>query len=72
MHIGKRDKESAECLLAKYPEDLKKKLSFIRISSQSILKSLPGSNTAPLRKSLAKQAIERDVITPLDKEALGL
>ncbi len=24
MHVGKRDKESAECLLAKLPEDLKK------------------------------------------------
>ena len=29
MHVGKRDKASAECLLAKLPEDIKKKPSFI-------------------------------------------
>ena len=63
MHIGKRDKESAECLLAKLPEDLKKKPSFIRISSQSILKSLPSSNSALLKKSLAKQVLLKDVKT---------
>ena len=28
MHVGKRDKESAECLLRKLPEDLKKKAVF--------------------------------------------
>lgn len=44
MHVGKRDKESAECLLRKLPEDLKKKPSFIQISSQPILKLFLGAS----------------------------
>lgn len=71
MHVGKRDKESAECLLAKLPEDLKKKPSFTQISSQSILKSYLGSNIDQAGKNPVKQATLKDLITPLDNAVLG-
>ncbi len=72
MHVGKRDKESAECLLAKLPEDLKKKPSFTKISSQSILKLYLGCNTGQLAKNPVRRATLKDLITPLDKDVLGL
>ena len=72
MHVGKRDKESAECLLSKLPEDLKKKPSFIQINSQHILKSFLGSNTDPSAKNLVKRVTLRDLITPLGKDVLDL
>lgn len=72
MHVGKRTRQSGECLLGKLPEDLKKKPSFIQISSQCTTKSFLGSNTDQLGKSLAKRATLKDLITPLDKDALDL
>ncbi len=72
MHIGKRTKEAAECLLKKLPKDLKKKQSFIQISSQCITKSFLGSSTDLLEKSPERQAILKDLITPLGKDAPAL
>lgn len=62
MHVGKRTRESAECLLAKLPIDLKKKPSFIRISSQCITKSFLKHSTDQSGKNQAKQVILRDLI----------
>lgn len=72
MHVGKRTRESAEILLKKLPEDLKKKPSFIQISSQCITKSFLGSSTDPLEKNQEKQVTLKDLITPSDKDARGL
>jgi len=72
MHVGKRTRQSGECLLGKLPEDLKKKPSFIQISSQCTMKSFLGSSTDQLEKSLEKRATLKDLITPLDKGALDL
>ncbi|KAF3362061.1 hypothetical protein PHSC3_001372 [Chlamydiales bacterium STE3] len=69
MHVGKRDKASAECLLAKLPEDIKKP-SFIQINSQFILKSSLGFNIDLSVKSRVKRATLKDLITPLDKDVL--
>lgn len=72
MHVGKRTRQSGECLLGKLLEDLKKKPSFIQISSQCTTKSFLGSSTDQLEKSLEKRATLKDLITPLDKGALDL
>jgi transposase-like protein len=72
MHVGKRTRRDAECLLGKLPEDLKKKPSFIQISSQCITKSFLGSSTDPLEKNQERLATLKDLITPLDKDALDL
>ncbi|KAF3362485.1 putative transposase [Chlamydiales bacterium STE3] len=71
MHVGKRDKASAECLLAKLPEDIKKKPSFIQINSQCITKLFLGFNIVLSVKSRVKRATLKDLITPLDKDVLG-
>lgn len=72
MHVGKRNKEAAEILLAKLPEDLKKKPSFIQISLQSMTKYFLGNNTDQLEKNQEKRVILKDLITPLDKDPQGL
>lgn len=70
MHVGKRNKASAEALLAKVPEDLKKKPSFIRISSQSTTKSFLLSNTRQLTNSQARRATLKDLTIPYDNDVL--
>lgn len=70
MHVGKRTRQAAECLLGKLPEDIKKKPSFIQISSQSIMKSFLGRNIDPLEKKRERLAILKDLTTPLDKDVL--
>ena len=72
MHIGKRDKASAECLLAKLPEDIKKKPFFIQIGSLSTLKSFLGYNTDLSGRNQVKRVILKDLIIPLDKDVLDL
>ncbi len=71
MHVGKRNKQAAESLLAKLPEDLKKKPSFIRISSQSTTKSFLGNNIAQSERSQVRQATLRDLITRSGSDAQG-
>lgn len=61
FHVGKRNKASGEALMAKLPTDLKKKHSFIQISSQLTLKlSLQGS-TKPSEKNQGRQVILKDL-----------
>ena len=68
MHVGKRNKASAEALLAKVPEDLKKKPSFIRISLQSTMKSFLSPNTKQLTNNQARRATLKDLIIPYDND----
>jgi len=68
MHVGKRTRQAAECLMEKLPQDLKKKPSFIQINSQCTTKSFLGHNTDLLEKNLEKRVILKDLITPLDRD----
>ncbi len=70
MHVGKRTRQAAECLLEKLPEDLKKKPSFIQISSLFTMKPFHGFNIDRLEKNQVKQATLKDLIIPSDKDAL--
>lgn len=70
MHVGKRDKRSAEALLSKLPEDLKKKPSFIRISSQSTTKSFLSTSTMQLKSSQVRRATLSDLTIPCDNDVL--
>ena len=72
MHIGKRDKASAECLLAKLPEDIKKKPFFIQIGSPSTLKSFLGCSIDQSGRNLVKRVTLKDLIIPLGKDVLDL
>jgi transposase-like protein len=69
MHIGKRTRQAAECLLGKLPEDLKKKPSFTQISSQCITKSFLGCNTDPSERNQERRVILKDLTTLLGKDA---
>lgn len=71
LHVGKRPRQSAECLLEKLPEDLKKP-SFIQINSQCITKSFLGCNIAPSEKNLERRVTLKDLIILLDKDAQDL
>ncbi|CCB90630.1 transposase, partial [Waddlia chondrophila 2032/99] len=64
MHVGKRDKRAAEALLAKLPEDLKKKPSFTLIGSLCTTKSFLGSNTRQSEKIQEKRVTLKDLTTP--------
>ena len=70
MHVGKRNKASAEALLAKLPEDLKKKPSFTQISSLSTMTSFLSPNTRQLENNQVRQATLSDLTTPYDNDAL--
>jgi len=69
FHVGKRNKASGEALMAKLPEGLKKKPTFIQINSQLIMKLSPGSNTALLVKNQERQVILKDLIAQYDNDA---
>lgn len=71
MHVGKRNRQSAECLLKKLPEDLKKKPSFTRISSLCTTKFFLGSSTTPSAKSPERQATLSALTTPSGSDAQG-
>lgn len=71
MHVGKRTRASAETLLNKLPEDLKKKPYFLQIGSLCTTKSFLGCSTKQLEKNQERRAILSDLTTPLDKDALG-
>ena len=71
MHIGKRNKASAEALLAKLPEDLKKKPSFTQISSQSTTKSFLSPGTRQSKSSQARRVTLSDLTTRCDNDVLG-
>ena len=71
MHVGKRNRQSAECLLKKLPEELKKKPSFTRINSMCTTKYFLGSSTDRSAKSPERQATLSALITPSDNDAQG-
>lgn len=71
MHVGKRNKLSAETLLKKIPDDLKKKACFTLITSQCTTKSFLGGSTDPSGRSQERRATLRDLITPSDNAAPG-
>lgn len=64
MHVGGRTKESAESLLKKLPEDLKKKPSFIQTSSLCITKHFLLEGIEPSGKNQERQVTLKDLITP--------
>jgi len=68
FHVGDRSKISGQALMAKLPEDLKKKPSFIQITSQLMERLSPLGSTTPLGKSLGKQVTLRDLTAPCDKD----
>ena len=70
FHVGKRDKQSAEALLAKLPLDLKKKPSFIQISSAFTSKSSLSASIDLAINNPAKQIILKDLIVQLDSTVL--
>lgn len=72
MHVGKRTRQSAEILLRKIPESLKKKQSFIQTCSQCTTKFFLEGNTDRLEKDQGRQATLKDLITPSDKDAQDL
>lgn len=61
FHVGKRNKASGEALMAKLPEDLKKKPSFTQINSQLITKLSPGNSIAPSARNQGRQVILKDL-----------
>ena len=70
MHVGKRTKSSAEALLSKLPEALKKKDSFTQIASLSTSKFFLLNNIMQSEKIPVRQATLKDLTVLLDKDAL--
>lgn len=68
MHVGKRTKQSAEALLAKLPEEIKKKPSFTQISLQCTLKSLLRSNIEPWERNQERRVTLKDLTALSGKE----
>ena len=60
MHVGKRNRQSAECLLKKVPEDLKKKALFYTDKFNVYYEVLPWLQHRPVNKESGKTSyIER-------------
>ncbi len=72
FQIGDRTKKTGESLMAKIPQEVKKKPCFIQTTSQLIAKLSQENNMFPLEKSLGKQVILRDLIAPYDNDAQDL
>jgi len=70
MHVGNRDEQSAQILLAKLPDYLKKKLTFTQINLLLIKMLYQELNTALSQKALVKHLILKDLIIPLDNDVL--
>lgn len=68
FHVGKRNKIAGEALMAKLPEELKKKPTFTQINSQFTTKLSHGRNIPPLTKNLGRQVILKDLTARLDKD----
>jgi len=67
FHVGKRNKVAGEALMAKLPEELKKKPNFIQINSQFITKLSQGRNIILSAKNLGKQVTLKDLTAHLDR-----
>ena len=72
FHVGDRSKASGQALMAKLPEDLKKKPAFTQITSQLMEKSFPSGNTVLAEKSQEKRIILRDLTALCDKDVPDL
>jgi len=68
FHVGKRNKASGEALMAKLPEELKKKPGFLQINFQFTMKLSHGRNIVPLAKNLGRQVILKDLIVQLGSD----
>ena len=62
FHVGDRSKASGQALMAKLPEDLKKKASFTQITSQLTEKLSHLHNTVPVEKNWGKRIILRFLV----------
>ena len=69
FHVGNRTRASGEALMAKLPVELKKKPTFIQISSQLTTKLSPGNNIAQSVKNLGRQVTLKDLTARSDKDA---
>lgn len=69
FHVGDRTKASGQALMAKLPEDLKKKPSFTQITSQLMEKLSLSSSISPSEKNLGKQVILKDLTARYGKDA---
>lgn len=68
FHVGKRNKASGEALMKKLPDDLKKKPTFIQISSLCTMKLSHGHSIALLARNLGRQVTLRDLIVRSDND----
>lgn len=68
FHVGKRNRASGEALMAKLPEDLKKKPTFLQINLQFTLKLSPGNNTVLSVKNLGRQVTLKDLTARSDND----
>lgn len=66
FQIGKRSKETGEALMAKVPQEIKKKPCFTQTISQLTLKLSQEINTDQLGRSLGRQITLRDLTAPYD------
>ena len=71
FHVGKRNKAAGEALMAKLPEELKKKPTFTQISSQFTMKLSHGRNIVPLAKNLGRQVTLKDLTARLGRDVQG-
>lgn len=68
FHVGNRTRASGEALMAKLPIELKKKPTFIQISSQLTTKLSPGNSTVQSVKNLGRQVTLKDLTARSDKD----
>lgn len=71
FQVGNRSKKTGEALMAKLPEELKKKPSFIQTISQLTASSSPFNSTGLSGKNREKRVTLKDLTAPLDKDAQG-
>jgi hypothetical protein len=72
FQVGDRAKQTGEALMAKVPQEIKKKPSFTQITSQLTAKLSHGNNINPLEKNLGRQVTLKDLTAPYDNDAQGL
>ncbi len=68
FHVGDRSKATGQALMNKLPEDLKKKPSFTRITSQLMERLSLLNSTIQSGKNPEKQVILRDLTAPCDND----
>ncbi len=69
FQVGDRSKQTGESLMAKVPQEIKKKPCFTQTSSQLTTKLSHGNSINPLGKSLGRQIILRDLTALYDNDA---